>query len=301
MPLIDTLAQLNAWSIASILVRAVIYGAALIAVGSLIFRMVFGQPSGVSEAKLSTLCAATAVVAATMLLVAWGLRTIFLGGGMWRATLEPSLWGLAVQGAYGQRLVLITLGLAVVAAAMLTARHWGQRAVVPGALGALLVGIGFGQAGHTSGVAPWLLAPLLMVHWLAASFWLGALYPLHALAARPGDAEAMHVLTRFGSIAAGAVASLLVAGIVIAYWLIAAVQPLIGSAYGQALLVKTTIVAVLLALAAFNKLLAVPAFANGSPTAAHHLQWGIRLEAVTATFILLITALLTSAPSPPTL
>ena len=61
------------------------------------------------------------------------------------------------------------------------------------------------------------------------------------------------ILRRFGDIAFVVVSSLVAAGVILALLMLGSLEALLSSSYGQLILIKVTLVAVLLALAALNK------------------------------------------------
>lgn len=280
-------------------VRAGVYAGLLLAVGSLLFTMVFPAAPASARQRATRVGVVAACVGLPLLLLEWPLRAGFLGGGRIDAALDPGLLVMAAEGTQGIRFLLGGLGLVAVAVGlMLQPRRPGAGGAI-GSAGALAVAAGLAQAGHTGSYATWLLGPLLAVHVLAAAFWVGALLPLHRLAAIPQEPAAARVLERFGRVAAGLVAALVVAGLIMGWWLTGSFTALVTSAYGQVLLGKLAAVAALLGLAALNKWRLVPAFAAGDALAAPALRRSIRLESALVVTVVAVTALLTSAPSPP--
>jgi putative copper resistance protein D len=158
----------------------------------------------------------------------------------------------------------------------------------------------FAQIGHLSGAVTWMKV-LLVVHLAGVAFWIGVLSPLRRLASNPlYQRQAAALGHRFGMVATIVVPTLLVAGVYHAWILTGSWENLIGSAYGQTLLVKVGVVSVLLALAAANKLRFVPQLAAGNTQAAQHLSRSISVEWAVITAILLATSILTSVLSVPT-
>ena len=76
--------------------------------------------------------------------------------------------------------------------------------------GAFAVAVSFAQVGHALGDPRAALTVLLVLHLLAAAFWVGALLPLHRSALSSAGADLLH---HFGKIAAFGVPVLIVAGI----------------------------------------------------------------------------------------
>lgn len=144
-----------------------------------------------------------------------------------------------------------------------------------------------------------MLAGLLILHLMSAAFWVASLWLLFHLVGSYHDlANTAHILTRFGQIAMGGVGLLLLAGVTLATLLTGGLTPLLTTGYGQFLIGKILIVAVLLLFAAANKWRLVPAFERGDATASRRLRRSIALEMALIAVILLITAVLTTMTSP---
>ena len=166
-------------------------------------------------------------------------------------------------------------------------------------VGVLLVMLAFVQVGHTVNTPRLVLAVLLIVHLMAAAFWVASLWPLlHLMGQHYNHGNTARILTRFGQLAMGGVGVLVLAGVTLATLLAGGLTPLLTTAYGQFLIGKVLIVAVLLLFAAANKWRLVPAFESGDATAPRRLQRSIALEVVLVVVILLITAVLTRVTSP---
>ena len=114
---------------------------------------------------------------------------------------------------------------------------------------------------------------------------------MHRAAGLTGCAALLH---RFGTIASGTVAILVLVGLTFAWLMIGSFGGLFGTAYGWTLIAKIIVVTGLLGLAANNKLRLVPALASGDPTASTYLRRSIRMEIIAVALILLATATLTS-------
>ena len=162
--------------------------------------------------------------------------------------------------------------------------------------GTVAVAISFAQVGHALGEPKAALAVLLVMHLLAAAFWVGALVPLYKAARDPAGADLLH---HFGNVAAFGVVVLIIAGTTLAWLLSGSVTALFGTAYGLALLLKVTIVAGLLGFAALNKVRLVPALRAEKPGSILALRRSISMELLAVIMILLATATLTSVTTPP--
>lgn len=100
------------------------------------------------------------------------------------------------------------------------------------------------------------------LHLLAAGGWLGALPPLvYCLMHAPSAQAAARVARRFSVLGIVCVAILIASGIVNSLFLVGSFAALFGTAYGQLLVVKLALFAVMLALAATNRLRLTPRLA----------------------------------------
>ena len=299
-PLLELLAQTDGWTGLRVLVAAGFYASALVAVGGLLFRLVFGGNSELDRATgLRTLVPAAATLALVLLLLQWPLQAGFLGGGSWAAAIDPSLLALVFEGAPGQRTLLAGSGLLLLLGAAIA---WGLGrglGTAASLLGAALVLLSFTWVGHSTGEPRLLLASLLLLHLVGLAFWVGALLPLYRISAPPHLSQsAGRVLQRFGQVAAPVLAALIAAALLLAWRLLEGWAPLLHSAYGQVLLLKLAVLGLLLGLAGLNRWLLVPAFVARKPLASQRLRASIGCEGLLVGLILLLTAVLTTTTSP---
>ncbi|MGM0672069.1 copper resistance D family protein [Thioalkalivibrio sp.] len=299
MAWLSTLAGVEPWTVAIILVTAGFYGGALLATGAVVFRLAFPDLPDPERRAASRFGAIAAWAAVVLALLQWPLQAGYLGGGGFGSAVDPALLGMVFEGAQGTRLILAVTGLLLMQAILLDARR------LPGlGYGLSLAGVGlamlaFVQVGHTVGEPRVLLGGLLVLHLLAVAFWVGSLWPLYRLAGSPpGENDAARILARFGQLAAFGVGLLVLAGVVLASLLLGGITPLLTTSYGQLLIGKVLIVGLLLLLAATNKWRLVPAFERGEPRAPGRLRRSIALEGTLVAAILLVTAVLTTVSSP---
>jgi putative copper resistance protein D len=133
-----------------------------------------------------------------------------------------------------------------------------EGAILAAALLATLTWVG--HAGATEGPERVIHLAANSLHLLAAGTWLGGLLPLvlllgHARTATsaalgPAVADAVR---RFSAVGLASVATLVVTGLVNAWMLVGSVAALVGTAYGQLLLLKLVLLLPLIAIAALNR------------------------------------------------
>jgi copper resistance protein D len=111
------------------------------------------------------------------------------------------------------------------------------------------------------------------VHLLAAGAWVGALPALISLlkraggVARPeGFALAVSATRRFSTLGMVSVSALVVTGLVNAWYLVGSVPALLGTDYGRLLLWKLLLFALMVTVAAINRLRLTPQLATATPT-----------------------------------
>ena len=291
--------SLDVWIVTMILVAAGVYLSALVATGAVLFRLAFPQLPDHDRRRVVRMGVFAAWSGVTLVLFQWPLQAGYLGGGNVAAATNPMLLGIVFEGAPGTRLILAVTGLLLVQAIQLNNLLLSKTANSLSLVGVLLVMLAFVQVGHTVPPPRLVLSGLLIFHLMAAAFWVASLWPLfHLVGRRHNQGNSARILTRFGQIAMDGVGLLVLAGVTLATLLTGGLTPLLTTAYGQFLIGKVLIVAVLLLFAAANKCRLVPAFESGDATAPRRLQRSIALEMVLVAVILLITAVLTRVTSP---
>ncbi|HEY0961006.1 MAG TPA: CopD family protein [Pseudomonadales bacterium] len=216
-------------------------------------------------------------------------------GGMFDRTLGTIFLQSGVGAAWETRMLgftgLMLFTLKPTAAKLPT---WAQG--VLHALAAVLLLAAFDDTGHVS-TLPGAAQLALVLHVLAVCLWIGALYPLLQLSRSDDIARIQQLMRRFGEIALGIVAVLLVTGVFLATRLLDAPGELLGTPYGRVLLLKLFGVYALLMFAAMNKLLLVPRLSAQS-AALRQLQKSIRAEWIVALLVLAVTGWMTSVVGP---
>ena len=292
----------DAWELASVLARILLYLGVLGSVGLVLVRIVFGRETAGLHATMIRQATALAVLALLATGVGFALKGAAMTGELSGMT-DPEMLGLLWQTPAGTAFACRVAGLGLVLLGLRLARTG-----LPIAAGGGLVALwSFSRVGHVTDVgAPW-LEFLLLLHLAGAAFWIGVLSPLHILAGdREDPSRAASLAHRFGRVAACAVPFLIAAGIVLAWRLLGGVEALLETGYGLTLLAKTGAVACLLAAAAANRLRFVPAMRAGDRRGAVALRRSIAVEWAAICLVLLATAALTglqgapwiSAPSP---
>jgi copper transport protein len=282
-------------------IQGVTYVGVLLAAGLLAFLVALLPATGaVDRARRRlgsvTRLAAVAAVAGAVLLVPVGAAYQqglgvggLLTGAVWRGWVSAE--GLAAA--------LVAAGLAGATTARLDsapARHDRARVLVGAALalGALPL------VGHTRSYGPaWLVVASDLLHVAAAAIWFGGLVglvvALPALAGRPSLAAG--TLARFSTLAAGLVAAVAGAGVLLGWRILGSWAALVGTTYGLLLIAKVAVVAAVVAVAAWNRYRLLPSVTGaaghqGRLAAAGRLRSAVRLEALGLVAVLLATGFL---------
>lgn len=285
----------DVWALAAIVAKLALYGGGLTATGLVLVRLVFPTllaPQSHRLRGLATMGALIALVAAALGFVLRGAALTGSAAGM----SDPEILSLLWQTPVGEALVLRLFGLGLLLLGLWVPRiGWALAAC-----GGVIALWSFTAIGHMSEQEGLSLRLLLWLHLGGVAFWIGVLSPLRHLTRQPvHHAEAAQLGHRFGRLAALIVPVLAVAGAVMAWALVGSWATLVSTGYGLALLAKVALVALLLSLAALNKLRFVPGLLAGDTPSARALERVIQGEAVLFALILAATAILTSVMTLP--
>jgi copper transport protein len=184
----------------------------------------------------------------------------------------------------------LLVAMAAMAAALVAQRS--RSAGIAATLSALAiagVGLSLAASGHASTAPPpWLTRPMVFLHGIGVAFWVGALAPLVAMAWR-AERRLLPVLHRFSRLAIVVVGVLMLTGLGLAIVQLGSFRALVETRYGLILSIKLVLVAVLLGLAALNRLRLTPALA-ADPGNVRPLVRSILAECAVAAAILAVVA-----------
>jgi copper resistance protein D len=280
----------DAWSLAF---RAVSFVLLLNAAGIPVFLCVFGRGSFGLSADCATAITRIGwkLAIAALLFVAghYVLEAARMAGEM-SGMLDPAMQSMALHSSQGAAFIVRMAGLALIAGSL-----WGGSAARIGLLGSVLAIASFTLTGHTSVTShrP-AAAALLTLHLLVIAFWLGSLWPLYLMASAERHADAARLIEAFSRIAAWLVPIIFVAGLALTALLVPGLSTF-AQPYGQLLLAKVAIFAVLMALATLNKWRFGPACEVGDTRA---FKRTVVLEYALICLVLAITATMTMFYSP---
>ena len=136
------------------------------------------------------------------------------------------------------------------------------------------------------------------MHVLGVAFWAGSLVGLFAILRRASGPEAATALTRFSGCGVLAVLALMTAGVAFAALQLESLGQLFESGYGRWILVKSALLAGLLALAARNRLRLLPALERGEAHSARRLRGTVTAEIVLIAGAIAAAGILAQTPPP---
>jgi copper transport protein len=263
--------------------------------GGVLFLLLVG-PTGAVAASSARIARRLALIGCCAGLLAIGIQGGLLIGGPLHTIASVATWRTGLLSSFGRTAVAVALGLAIAVAGLSSRGAASARPVA--AAGAAIALLGFALSGHVVTAGPrWLMAPALIAHTSAVAFWVGSLLPLRQ-AVGHSRKEAAPIVQRFSRLAVGAVALLILAGVIIAIAQVRSLAGLFTTTYGGLLLAKLAFVAGLLALATLNKLRLTPSLARDAPHAANALRRTISAELAFAAAIVTVTAVLGTTPPP---
>lgn len=275
-------------------VKSLAYMACLAAAGSAAVLVGLRRLDGAASQAVRRLALAGVAAAGAASLVRVPVQASFLAGGTWAGAADPVLVGAVLDGPLGNSLAVRCAGLALIA--LLIVDRTATRAAA--CLGAVAVCASFAFRGHTLGDPRFGLAVLLTAHLLGVAFWIGAFAPL-LRSIRTADPRQAGALTHeFGRKALAVVAGLAAAGAALLVLLAGDPLDALATPYGRLFALKLAVFAVLLGIAARNKLRLTPALRAGDPAAGTRLRRAIRVEIAAVAAILVTTAVLTRESLP---
>jgi putative copper export protein len=272
----------------SVALRAVSFVLLLNAAGIQVFIAVFGRLVPGSLQAITKLGWRLAIAALVFVVGHHVLEAARMAGEM-TGVMDPAMQAMTLRSSQGAAFALRVLGLVLVA----TGLRRGTMAI--GIAGAVLCVAAFTLTGHTS-VSQYrpAAAALLTLHLLVVAFWLGSLWPLYLAASKEPPPVATQAIDAFSRIAAWVVPAILLAGVGLTVLLVPD-WAVFKQPYGQLLLAKVTLFAVLMALATLNKWTFGPACARGQSRA---FKRAVAAEYVLICAVLAVTAVMTTFYSP---
>jgi putative copper resistance protein D len=288
-----------------IAVRDIHFGSSLMVAGILFFNLLIASPvlrrvdlrlkatRVVYESRTAAalwVCLALSIISGFAWLGLLAARIV--GKPIGDVIADGTVWIVLTQTQFGFAWELRFLFGILLAACLLVQRAKNLGAPIwQEALAALLAGAYLGSlafAGHGEeglGLERNLHLVADFLHLIAAGLWLGSLIPLALLLVYLGRfredswaAVAYDASARFSNLGIVAVGTLLISGIINAWFLIGGMQGLTGTSYGRLLILKITLFASMVCLAGINREYLLPRLSgdSGTDVCSRTVQWLVR-------------------------
>lgn len=295
----------EAVSAVAAVVRALLFASLLVLVGALVFLLLV-WPDGAADARLVATARASVAVAALTTVLGMGLQGADVAGKALSHAFTAGAVTDTVDTTYGQA-ALLRIGALVVLAGLVwrmapaVVRGIRWRLVTQLAAVVVLASLGLGghaRTGRWAGIA----FPLDVAHLLGAAVWLGGLVVLAGVVLPRDDELTPRIAARFSTIAAGAVAVVVVTGTFQAVRQVGGLDGLRDTNYGRLLALKVVAVLAIAGLGAFSRSL-VRARASAGDDAAElddadlhrAVRRSVLAETVVAVLVVALTSLLVAA------
>lgn len=270
----------SSWRLASIGVRFVRDAALALGVGGVFFAVAIARRKMLPEVFLAALGVAAIASVAGIGVAGANLTnapTLF----------DASVWILGAKFSVATAALLILVGLSA------SARALQRENAGLAAAGLGLVAMGTAATGHAaSGSIAAMLAQTL--HSFCAFLWLGAFWPLHALAARDGSGPLQQAARRFSDFALAMLVGLTLGALYLAVTRVT-LETAFEANYAKLLAAKAALLVALLAVGAHNRWGLVPILATDG-TARGRLRRNLRLDLALAVALIGLTAVLSQTP-----
>lgn len=259
--------------------KTALYLGLLVGVGGVFFWHAIARQPGLPKPIFAALV--LGVIAAPLSIGLQGLDLLgrpptgLFDGTVWTAGFETSL-GLSAILAFA----------AIVLATLAGGLRCTRLGLIICIIAFALIGAAFAATGHASAAEPqWLTRPAVFLHGVGVAFWIGALLPLWLLLQRV-PATSVHALRTFSRTIPFALAALTATGMLLAIVQLGGFDAVLATPYGKVFAIKMALVAVLLALAAFNRWRLTKPVARGEMSATRYLVHALAIEMLLALAIL---------------
>ena len=275
------------------------YSAVLVLFGLTLFPLyVYSDRAGRNSARSDLWLQRFALWAALVALLSslpWLAFTAANMAGDMRASLDWEALGPVLHDTTFGYMWLVRNALALLVIGLIVLTRARSRVLLALLSAALLTGLA--EIGHTQqseGTAGVVHTGADALHLLGAGAWIGGLLALaHILIDAHGDEE--QVLMRFSGMGYVAVAALLATGLINGWYLVGSLDALVGTPYGQLLLVKLCLFAAMVILAVTNRFWLVPSLARSGETDRHNALVRLRRHVIAEETLGLLIIVVVSA------
>lgn len=271
-------------------VRAIVYAGTLLAAGGVVFLLRVAGRSNAARRSLERVVLTAALSGGIATLLGVAVQGALLSGQGAAALVDPRVLGAIATTSFGLSAFARLAGLVLLGVGV--ARRWDPAAAV----GAVVALVSFTLTGHAVTTEPrWLVVAADLAHTAAGATWFaGLVLLLVAMRARRDDdpAERARLVLRFSALAGTALLLVAAAGLALAWAQVRAPRALL-TGYGWTLIAKVSVVAAVVAVAAYNRRRLVPALGRGADRVGA-LRRAVRLEVIGLVVVLSVTGVLTT-------
>jgi putative copper resistance protein D len=277
-----------------ICLRFVHFGALMVIFGNALY-CAWLTPFGLKRLMTRRFAPQQKVVVLVSLISAVAL--LMLQGGLmgegWRDVIRPDIWLAVLSTQFGSVWLWQILVALLTACAAWIAPERNARLLLVLATGQFLLMAGVGHAAMRDGIPGTLQRVNHAVHLLCAATWIGGLLPLlfcMRLAKGRWSTPAIYTMMRFSRVGHYAVAGVIATGIINTLLILGIYWPW-RTEYGQLLLFKCALVAMMVVIALVNRYFLVPRFHRENGRAQHIFIWMTKAEVVSGALVLAIVSL----------
>lgn len=272
--------------------RLTLFVALFFGVGGSAFRILSPQLPPVAV-RVSSVLIVMGAGAAVLIVGLQGLDA--LGEGL-PGLLQPHTWATGFSTAYGltSAVALLALVLGYVSLHLAV----GPILLAVSAVAIAAAGLAVTLSGHASAAEPqWLTKTAVFVHMTCIGWWLGALFPLIVLLRHDAKTSTPPLLS-FSRAIPYAIMALVASGMVLAVIQLGQPGPAWWTPYGFVLAAKLVLLAVLFAIASWNRWVLTTPAAAGEAWAMQHMRRGIAAEIVIILAVLGLVSMWRFTPPP---
>ena len=282
---------LDLWTLINPISRLIIYGTALISIGTVLFSFHFKK---YFKDNIDNYC--NKILKNNAFFGALASIFVFFSiagnlGGDIESLFELSLVKLSFETLQAKSTSLLFIGFILLYFSTLNKKYLPKTINV---LGIIILLVSFIIIGHSfsSGIFSQFL---IIVHVFCISYWVGSFLPLRHMCTINNYKNLYTIAHNFGVYAVVYISLLIITGLIFSYILLGGIIPLITSAYGNVLLIKILLVSVILLAGAINKFKIVPLLKMSQVNGQNKLKKSIEIEISLTFFVLFFTSLLTTS------
>ncbi len=279
------------WTFTNPVLRILIYGIALISIGTILFNLHFKK---YLNNHVKNYC--NKVLKSNSLFGILISIFVFFSipgnlGGDIESIFNIDLIKLSLETLQSKSALLLFFGFILVYFSTTTLNFLSKKLYIPGIF--FLI-ISFVVVGHSlsSGIYSQLL---IIVHVICISYWVGSFLPLRHMCTINNCKNLHAIAHNFGVYAIIYISLLVITGLTFSYILLGGISPLITSYYGNVLSIKILLVSIILIIGALNKFKVVPNIKTNQRNGQKKLKISIEIEMLITFLILLLTSILTTS------